>query len=1309
VTQNLLQAQGSHDDKNSGWAPIYTNRFMLGLATNRNPMRSPAGIISEIYYHLGTDAMWDGSNTEVSIRLTGIRRAGNPVYSPYSFASAPDTFYSFHQLNGNIEVYVDLATQIYQMLTPATITATVLITNVATFTAANNFVAGNSVTVTGTTNGGGIFNVTNAVITAAGPTAFSVALVNANVVSAADTGQAGAVSLFFTKAATAGQTYFAGVDNTLYFTDGVDEQKFTPGNTNSTTGIYNWGGLAPTMAPTSIITQSGSASAIWVANTVFSTMGLLLDSTGNVEFLTSVNLLGGNTTQLGSTGSGAPNFNTTTGATTTDGTCTWTSWGPIGLWTANTAYTNQQPIFDPVTGWIFQASAGTTGSARPSFNPTINTHTNDAHGMLWQAIGPAVLWQPNFTYHAWWEHTPCLVCWPTLPTQALITAGTQTVYLFTNNDQTTGSRDQIGISSSGYTPPWNKTLGNTGSLTGDNMLQWISLGSATWAALTEYATWYPGANQFSVVEDPYGDFQVCIATGQSGATTPGTQWQASHVYTGAQTIYVKNNAASYTKFTTSAGGTSAATQPTWNFTPASTTTDNTVTWTATAVTTTSVWGQVYGAQTKDGTVTWVNVGPILTWATGTQWYLPVNGFAPPTSSQPYGGASIDGGGFEETVISSGKTGSVQPNWPGNLAAGSPFTLTGVTYTSGQTASYAGTITGGGSNAFAGYLFTIAGFVTNPSNNGTNFLCTASSAAALTLVNPQAITETHAATATCVPTGSNVNDGTAIWFTESAFTQNSLAWKSGFSYAYSFYARTLLDGYGYAVGQGPSNVGLGPPPGWPTVLGPPTGSETGLVTNASPILTISGSNNGAVITLTGQGTTDPQFDTIIIWRSADGGGPGNMFQLTEIPNPAVVGGSAGTWTFADFLPSTATTINGVVYPGLDTLVFAPVALENSPPPAGLVNIVYFGNRIWGSVGATVYASAGPDAGNPDQVPGNGNEQFPNANQWNLPANVTRLVPTSIGLLVFTTSEIHIIEGGPAISQYVERLFMPNYGLLSWNALAQNGSNIYFLAADNRLMSLDVTSIKEIGFNIGDKLKANFNPATAYLTWHVSGSADQALYVGDGATGWYRGNPNQSPDASLTGPVWSPFATIVGGLKALASVEVTTGVRQLLLGATGAGTVANRDSSYTIFADRGVAYESYLSIGALVLAQPGQLAELAFITGEFVKIGTSPVVSVLLDEIDTGAVPYESLATWTLPNNGSGPNLPPQDSPLNYGATSSPVTEFANRYYFAQTIGADTLPVATSCRFMFLKIDFGNIDTVMNECLSITVFGKHWSEI
>jgi hypothetical protein len=76
------------------------------------------------------------------------------------------------------------------------------------------------------------------------------------------------------------------------------------------------------------------------------------------------------------------------------------------------------------------------------------------------------------------------------------------------------------------------------------------------------------------------------------------------------------------------------------------------------------------------------------------------------------------------------------DWSPNVG---PFTLTSVN----GSGVYQGTITGGGSNAYQGYYFTVSGF-SNGANNGT-FLCTASSATSLTL-SATTVTETHAGSA-----------------------------------------------------------------------------------------------------------------------------------------------------------------------------------------------------------------------------------------------------------------------------------------------------------------------------------------------------------------------------------------------------------------------------------------------------------------------------------------------------------------------------------------------------------------------------------
>ena len=102
-----------------------------------------------------------------------------------------------------------------------------------------------------------------------------------------------------------------------------------------------------------------------------------------------------------------------------------------------------------------------------------------------------------------------------------------------------------------------------------------------------------------------------------------------------------------------------------------------------------------------------------------------------------------------------------------VAASSPgaLTLTSVAASLSGVAVYTGTITNGGSNAFAGVQFVVAGF-DDAVNNGT-FYCTASTTTTLTLTNAVAVADTHAGTATGA-SGSAVYTGTVTGGNSNAY-------------------------------------------------------------------------------------------------------------------------------------------------------------------------------------------------------------------------------------------------------------------------------------------------------------------------------------------------------------------------------------------------------------------------------------------------------------------------------------------------------------------------------------------------------------
>jgi hypothetical protein len=449
--------------------------------------------------------------------------------------------------------------------------------------------------------------------------------------------------------------------------------------------------------------------------------------------------------------------------------------------------------------------------------------------------------------------------------------------------------------------------------------------------------------------------------------------------------------------------------------------------------------------------------------------------------------------------------------------------------------------------------------------------------------------------------------------------------------------------------------------------------TDTVSNAGLTTTATGSFLGASgVTISGglPSSPDPQADYVAIFRTQDGGAtyyliPGTANQNTPYTLPL------STYLTSGY---TDTTLDSA----LDIFFSPALAQENTPPPTGIINLTYHLGRVFGSVGNSVYWSDGPDA-----PIGNGYEGWPPLNTATCPSLVKKIVPTSLGALIFTVSDIYLIAGtGTSSSPLFLIPYMSGVGLLSYNALSVNGSIIYMFTADSQMVSLDPhAGISQIGFPIGDQLQT-WNPANVYVTWHVNGSQDQALYVGNGSTGWFRLIPTPSPE---TGQCWAPFATIQGGVKAVQSVEVSPGVNRLLLGPSSSGPILERNLA--VWTDNGTAYTAFFQIGSIVLAQPGQIAELGFITTDAIATGSTPAISVLIDEI-SGT--FEEMPLW-------GPD-PPQFGPAGVMVNSS---VYAQRFYFSQTQSP------AICRHLQIGVAWP-AENFQNELLSITIFGGFSNE-
>lgn len=423
--------------------------------------------------------------------------------------------------------------------------------------------------------------------------------------------------------------------------------------------------------------------------------------------------------------------------------------------------------------------------------------------------------------------------------------------------------------------------------------------------------------------------------------------------------------------------------------------------------------------------------------------------------------------------------------------------------------------------------------------------------------------------------------------------------------------------------------------------------------------------------------DPQADYVAIFRTTDG-------LATELLIPGF-GNTLYTVPLVQYLRSGY--VDTTPDTGLDSLAPAAQSGENTPPLPGAINLTYHLNRLWYSIGNTVFYTTGPLA-----PIGNGINGTAPLNFDKMPSNVKRLVPTSIGVLVFTVSDIWIIEtnGG---NIYPGIPYAPDVGLSSYNALDTNGPQIGFFSTDHQFLVFDPSGgLGSASVPIADQLQlqngqpgSDWNPATAYVAHYANGQ-DMAWFLADGTHGWYRLITTPAPEQPK--PSWSPFATIGAGVKAIKSVETAPGIHRLLQAASGTGVrICQRDINATTdngsTGSNGTQYPAYGVLGSYVVGQPGQVAQIAFVTTDSVNTGSPLIIGLLLDE----ALPYftgsfEMLKNWKT----DPPGLPESKSILG------------QRFYLSE------LPDSSAaCRHMQVMIQWP-AEAAQNELLSMTIFGN-----
>lgn len=434
------------------------------------------------------------------------------------------------------------------------------------------------------------------------------------------------------------------------------------------------------------------------------------------------------------------------------------------------------------------------------------------------------------------------------------------------------------------------------------------------------------------------------------------------------------------------------------------------------------------------------------------------------------------------------------------------------------------------------------------------------------------------------------------------------------------------------------------------------------------------------------STNPQVDSIYIFRTADG--QSTPLFLANIPN--VVTG--GTWGFTDQLPDT----------NLIAQLPGTVGSFGNPPLVGMTAPAYHLQRIWGIYQNRVMYSNGPNT-----IVGNGNTGFAPLNSIPFAEQPIKLVPITVnngGMLVVCTSNTYIIMGtGTASNPFYQTMYMAGVGILNYDALDIVGSTLYLMTGKSKAVSLDPSAgYVEYGFPIGDQFTnvttgaggkipsgapvgALYSPLSTFVAWAELGSGDSAVYVADGAVGWFRYSPIASPESGF---LWSPRAAIVGGTSAVQSIITSPGIAQLLIGPASSGPILFRDPTVHTDWSSGApqSFPSYDVKGNIVLCQSGEIAEIAHIGVKSVAVGKRPLVGLLLGEIaPTLAAPFD----WLSVSSTDPPVLPPSQ------------TMYSDRYTALQN------GVCPKCDNFQLAIDYG-IQAAADETLTFSVYGAKHAE-
>jgi hypothetical protein len=285
---------------------------------------------------------------------------------------------------------------------------------------------------------------------------------------------------------------------------------------------------------------------------------------------------------------------------------------------------------------------------------------------------------------------------------------------------------------------------------------------------------------------------------------------------------------------------------------------------------------------------------------------------------------------------------------------------------------------------------------------------------------------------------------------------------------------------YLVNYGSLTWGVSPPQYSYSYYNPTTGHST----NGSPVTKISETNQVSVDVelLNIQGTNDPQYTHIILFRTDLGGGD-RPKPLKLDPSHAgtatieITAGLAqwlikndyvGTRTYVDALPDSerAKAVGNFVVP-LD---------RNNPPPSDIKYTAYWNGQVFCTTASTPWRLYYSRQGSPEEL-GVGEESFPPSYYTDISSDngyITGLRPVGDSLLVCTDRYLYFADGPPNNYKLV-RVSARGAGVSHWaidehpGDSTSNTASAIYVGRDKRLWRhYPGGQIQDLGAPIQDKL-------------------------------------------------------------------------------------------------------------------------------------------------------------------------------------------------------------------------------------------------